>query len=270
MPSQSTPNQHRTVKAGERMFAILETIEELGGVRVSELAEHVDLAKSTVHRYLVTMEECGYLVKEGDMYHVGLRFLELGEYARSRKKAYPMAEPKVAELARETNERAQFIVEEHGAAVYIHRAFGEHAIRTDPGIGKRIPVHATSAGKAILAHMPNIRTEQIIEEQGLASITDYTITNPDELWTELEEVREQGYAINNQENIQGLRAVGVPVIGPADQVLGAFSVSGPIHRMEEERLENELLSLLMGTANELELNLMHGERSNQSRSDLGR
>jgi DNA-binding IclR family transcriptional regulator len=257
MGTQNNPNRHRTVKAGERLFAILETLEAMDGARVSELVEHVDLAKSTLHRYLVTMHECGYLIKEGDVYHVGLRFLEVGEYAKNRKVAYKMAEPKVEELARETKERAQFIVEEHGYAVYLHRKFGEHAVQTDPGIGKRIHVHSTSAGKAILAHRPEPEVEQIIEDQGLPAVTEHTITDPEELWGELADIREKGYAINTQENVKGLRAVGVPVIGPASQVIGALSVSGPSHRLRGERVEDELPSLLLGMANELELNIAH-------------
>lgn len=258
MSSKNVKNRYRTVKAGERLFAILELLEEMDGARVSELAERTGLAKSTVHRYLVTMLECEYLVKEGDTYQIGLRVLELGESVKNRKEAYTLGKEKVRTLAQETNERVQFIVEEHGYAVYLHREFGSQAVRTDPGIGKRVPIHATSAGKAILANLPDAQVDSVIERRGLPTLTEHTIVDPDVLWEELKEIRERGYAINDQENINGLRAIGVPVIGPSGQVVGALSVSGPTHRMQGDWFNNELPSLLLGAANEIELNLAYG------------
>lgn len=161
------------------------------------------------------------------------------------------------ELAAETDERAQFIVEEHGKAVYIHRTFGQHAVRTDPGIGRRIPLHATSAGKAILASMPDEMRSRIIEQTTFGEITNRTITDTNELDRELAQISKRGYAFNREENIDGLHAVGAPVTGPDDTVIGAPSVSGPSHRLTGEWFEEDLPALLLGAANELELNIAY-------------
>lgn len=245
------------VKSAETLFDIVEFVQREGGATVTATADDLGYAKSTVHRHLVTLRDRGYAVKEGETYHVGLRFLDLGEHARNRQRASQLARQKVEELATETEERAQFIVEEHGDAVYIHRAHGEHAVRTAPGIGKRIPLHATAAGKAILASMPESELFRNIELIQFERLTDGTITTEEQLLEELEAVRERGYAFNMQENIDGLRAVGVPIHTPDDGVVGALSVSGPTHRLKGDWFEQGLPDLLLGAANELELNIAH-------------
>lgn len=245
------------IKTTDTVFRILEAIQEMDGGRVTEIAEHLDVTKSTVHRHLSTLKEREYVVKRGDEYEIGLRFLDLGQYAKTQNPAYVKAESKVRELASETDERVQFIVEEHGQAVYVARETGEHAVETDPGIGKRVPLHATAAGKAILAHIPESCLEQIIDEQELPKITSNTITDKEELYEELEIIRDRGYSFNDQENIEGLRAVGVPLIGQNDEVIGALSVSGPTKRFTGDRYKREIPELLMGVANELELNIVY-------------
>jgi DNA-binding IclR family transcriptional regulator len=256
MPDGHDPSDN-TVKTAETLFDIIESVESEDGKTVTSIADELGYAKSTVHRHLTTLAERGYVLKEADQYHVGLRFLALGERARNRDDAYQLAREKVDELAADTNERAQFIVEEHGDAVYIHRALGDHAVRTDPGIGKRIPLHATSAGKAILAHLPEERLLDIVEQTEFSAITDSTITSADRLLEELEGIRERGYSFNRQENIEGLHAVGVPITDGQGEILGALSVSGPSHRLKSDWFEEELPDLLLGAANELELNIAY-------------
>lgn len=244
------------VKTTRTVFEIIEYVKTHNGVKISAIADELDFAKSTVHRHLTTLSDMGYLVEEKDGYYVGLRFLDLGQEARERRKGHELEKDKVEEIANKTGERAQFIVEEHGEAVYLYRTSGEHAVRTDPGIGSRIPLHATAAGKAILAALDDTELFDIIEQTDFDPITRNTITEPDELLAEVEAIRNRGYSFNRQENLQGLNAVGVAVNGP-DAVLGALSVSGPSHRIKGDRFEEALPDLLLGAANELELNIAH-------------
>lgn len=255
MGTKHTPS--RTVQASETTFTILERLKEADGMQLTELADDLDMAKSTVHRYLQTLLGRNYLIKEGDEYHVSLSFLDLGEHARNRKEGYRMAKAKVAELADETQERAQFIVEEHGQAVYVHRKAGSHAVHTDPGIGKRTHLHATSAGKAIMAEWTDERINEYVDEHGLPSLTDNTIIDGEALLDEIDDIRERGYSENHEENIEGLCAVGAAVCNADGEVLGAFSVSGPTNRLTDEWFEQRLPDMLMGFANEIELNLQY-------------
>jgi DNA-binding IclR family transcriptional regulator len=251
----STEEAKSGVKTIERMFTITDGLQELDGARISELSQHTGLANSTIHRHLSTLCEMGYVVKEGDVYQIGLGFLDIGRYARMRKKVYQLAKPKVQELAEETNERCQFVVEEHGWGVYVHVGVGSNAVETDSRIGKRLHLHSTSVGKSILAHLPDERVDEILDEHGLPKRTENTITSRTELNAELDRVRETGVAYNREGNIKGLRSVGTPVLSPSGKIIGALSISGPTHRMKGTKYEETMPDLLLGAANELELNL---------------
>lgn len=248
---------HRHIKALEKAIEIVRAVQELEGARVTELADHLDLPASTVHSHLATLEANEYLVKEGDVYHIGLKFLHHGGYASRRKTGYDMAIEKVHEIAAETRERAQFTVEEHGRLIYIHTATGDHAVHVDARIGKQSLLHASAAGKSILANLPAPRIEEILAAAPLTAVTENTITERARLDDELATIREQGFSFNKEESIEGLRAVGVPINGPDGRVIGAFSVSGPTHRMKGDWFEEEIPDLLLGTANELELNIAY-------------
>lgn len=239
------------------MFTIVSALRELDGARISEVAEHTGLANSSIYRHLNTLKEMGYVVKEGDVYAVGLGFLDIGEYARNRKEVYELAKPKVQELAEETDERCQLVVEENGWAVYLYFATGSNAVETDARIGKRLHLHSTAVGKSLLAHLPERRAENIIDRWGLPAQTENTITDRDELDEELEDVRENGVAYNRGGNTEGLCSVGCPVFAPNGQVVGAISISGPARRMKGEKYHERLPDLLMGAANEIELNLQY-------------
>lgn len=249
--------EKRTVKTTATVFTIIEYLHENDGARLKDLSRDLDLAKSTLHRHLETLTGREYVVKDDGQYRIGARFIDLGQHVRARRPAYEMAKDVVDEIAAETGERAQFIIEEHGWAVYIHRTRGNNAVRTDPGIGKRIQMHQTSAGKSILAHYPRDRVEEILEKRGLAGATENSITTKEEMFEELEQIRERGYAFNDQENISGLRAVGVPILSPTDEVIGALSVAGPTRRLKGERFEDELPNYMLGIANEMELNIAY-------------
>lgn len=246
-----------TVATAETLLEIVEFLEASGGATVTEVADALGYAKSTVHRHLSTLEALGYVVDSPAGYRIGLRFLELGRSAQHRHRGYRLAKDKVEEIADVTGERAQFIVEEHGQAVFVWRSHGERAVRTDPGIGSRLPLYATAAGKAILAHLPEERLADLLAELTLEPVTDATITEREDLLDDLAAIRERGYSFNREENVETLRAVGVPVLGEDGEAIGAFSVSGPTHRMKGDRFEEELPDLLLGAANELQLNITY-------------
>lgn len=244
----------RSVKSVETMFDIVELLVERDGTGVTEISQELDLAKSTVHQQLSTLRSLGYAVNEDDNYYPGLRFLSLGEYTRNRHEVTQKAEPMVEQLANETEERAQFFVEEHERGVYLHISGGERAVQVNRHPGKLRYLHSSAGGKAILAFMDRDRVEEVIDRWGLPAETEHTITDEDELYAELDRITEQGYATNKEESIDGLWSLGVPVLANG-QVVGSFSVSGPRHRLDTEWFREELPNLLRGTANELELKL---------------
>lgn len=257
---QTNDKDSSGVKTVETAFDILELIKELDGLTLGEVAEELGMAKSTAHRHLKTLERREYAVAEGNVYYPGLRFLEFGEFTRTRQAGFNMVRETVDELAEKTDERIQFMVEEHGMGVHLYRAIGSNAIWRNHAIGQRVYLHSIAAGKAVLAYLPEDRVDEIIAQRGLPKLTDRTIATREDLFEELATVRERGFAFNNQETTEGLHAVGVPIMGTDDTVIGSLSASGPAHRFVDEWYEEELPYHLRGAANELELNIAHSNR----------
>ena len=242
------------VKSVETAVRILETLEELDGAGVTELAGEVEIAKSTVHDHLRTLEAKEFVVKDGSKYHVGLRFLDHGGRARKRQKVYNVGKPEIRKLAENTGELANLVVEEHGLGVYIDVARGANAVNLDTYIGKREFLHSTAVGKAILSHLPKDQVDSIVDKHGLPKETERTTTARDELYRELETVRERGFATDKEERLSGLRCVAAPIVLNERDVLGAVSVSGPASRMQDERLESELATEVIRITNIIEVN----------------
>jgi DNA-binding IclR family transcriptional regulator len=245
------------VKTTQRSLDIVETLREMDGARLTELADRLDLPNSTVHNHLSTLMERDYVLKDGDVYRVSLRFLDLGEHARNRRKVYELAKPEIEELADETGEIANLLVEENGWGVYLWSSEGENAVPLDIAPGKHVHLHATALGKCILAHLPEKRVEEIIDRRGLLAETDATITDSDALMEELEAVREQGYAIDDEERLTGMRCIGTTVKSESGNVIGAISVSGPTSAMPMDRLTDSLAEQLEGAANVIELKVAY-------------
>lgn len=245
------------MKSDETLIAITESIKRRGSAGVTELAEELGLAKSTVHSHLTTAEYHGFVVKEDGQYRIGLRFLDLGIHARDNKGIYTVAKSKVQELAEESMERAWCEVEENGLGVFICEAVGERTVNTDARIGKRMPLHCHAGGKAMLAYFPKDRRRAIIDRHGLERRTKHTITDEDELEDVLGAVRERGYSVNRQESILGIHAVAAPVRDNRGKVLGAVSVTGAANRMPEARITGEVSEMVLAAANEIELNFTY-------------
>lgn len=241
------------IATGRRLLAVIEVLATEDGAGVTAVADRLDVAKSTAHAHLRTLLEQRYAVKRDGDYHVGLRFLELGQDAKQPWDRYGFVEQKVEELAEETQLRAQFLVAEHGEAVYVYRSTGRHSVPTDSRVGVRIPLHSVAAGKAILAALPRDRVDEVVDRRGLERRTDETIHDRAELDRELDRIRDRGYALNDGESWEGVQAVGAAIATPDDGVLGGLSVSGSAHRFRPE----DVSDLVMGVANEIELNLRY-------------
>jgi len=248
---QSGDSRH--VQAVENACGIIEVLEERDGAGVTELAEALGLTKGTVHCHLATLEDGEYVVNDDGTYHLSLRYLELGESVRERLGIFDVVRAEVEELADETDEVAQFATEEHGRAVYLEKSTGSKAVQTASSVGARQYLHCIALGKAMLAYMDRDRVEEIVETHGLEKQTENTITDREELFAALETIRERGYAVDDEEFIEGLRCIAAPV-KTTDGVLGAVSVSGPSSRMDGDRFEEEFPNRVIRAANVIEIN----------------
>lgn len=244
---------HRTIRSVEIAFSIVEVLQERNEVGVTELSDETGHAKSTIHSHLRTLEEQEVIVREGDGYRLSLRILDMARHVREQIGNYDVIRDEVEKLAAETGEIAQFGVEEYDRVTYFHKATGDQSVETASRVGKHQPMHSTALGKTILAFRPPERAEETIADLDMPRQTPETITDPTELRAELETIREQGYGIDNEENIEGLRCVAAPV-RTDEAVLGALSISGPSSRFTEDRLHGELADHVQRSANVIELN----------------
>ncbi|QLH81993.1 IclR family transcriptional regulator [Halosimplex pelagicum] len=232
---------------------VLDTLHELGGAGVTELAKELNCSKSTAHRQLTTLYNKEYLVKDGSQYQIGYKCLDLATRVRDQINNYDVISEEIESLAEETGETAQFATEEHGRVVYLYKARGNQGVQTSSNVGTREFFHSTALGKVMMAYMSEERIDEIIDRHGLPAKTEKTVSDRESLMQDLEEIRERGYAIDDEENVHGLRCVAAPVLQD-DDILGAASVSGPSRRMEGERFDEELPNIVTRTANVIELN----------------
>lgn len=243
------------VRTTEKTLALIEQLAEHGSCGVTELASDLDMGKSAVHNHLTTLQKHGYVQKAGEEYQLSLKFLEVGGRIRKSMELYQVAEPEVKSLAAETGELANILVEEQGMGVYLMRAKGAEAVDLDTYAGLRTRLHTTALGKAILAHLPESRIEEIIDHHGLEQKTKKSISTREALFETLDDVRERGYAIDDGERLEGLRCLGAPVRTSSGEVLGAISVSAPASRVSDEDLHGDLPEKVLSAANVIELNI---------------
>lgn len=245
------------VQSAKTAFDLVKTMVELDGTTVTELSEETGKPTSTVHDYLQTLEKEGYVVREGKGYHISSRFLEFGERRRKNMELYQTAKPELERLADETDEHATVMIEESGFGVLLNTVKGRKAVQVDAYGGAKTKLHATAPGKSILAHLPAERREEIISTRGLSARTNYTITSRDELDEELEQIRKQGYATDDQELFEGMRAVAAPLLAPSETVLGAISVYGPVNRLDDQRFTESVPQNVLQAANVIQVNLTY-------------
>lgn len=236
----------QTIKTTETTFKIIGSLQDHQGAKLSDIAHELEISKSTVRNHLMTLRKHGYVVVDDNgIYRLSLEFFDLGERVRNEVSLYKSAIPVINNLAQKTNEKAQVMVEQGGVGYYIYREKGRQGVNTRDG--RRAELHCTSAGKAILAFMDRETAEHIIDKHGLPARTDQTITDRDQFIETLDDIREQGFAFNNEERLNGLRAVGAPVLHD-NTLLGAISISGPTTRVRGERYREELPKLVKQSA----------------------
>ncbi|ELY63183.1 transcriptional regulator, IclR family protein [Natrinema versiforme JCM 10478] len=220
---------------------------------MTELADELGHSKSTIHSHLQTLESEEIIVREEDGYRLSLQVLDMANDVRDQIANYDVIVDAVDELANETGEIAQFGIEEHGHVSYLYKARGNQAVETASRAGGKQPMYSTSLGKALLAFLPSDRQEEIVSKAAFEQRGPKTITDRAGLYEELEATAERGYAIDDEENIEGLRCVAAPVRN-GTSVVGAVSVTGPASRIADDDFHGELAESVQRAANVIELN----------------
>lgn len=245
------------IKAVQTMFHVVEGLRELGKTGVSELAEHLEMPKSTTHVYLKTLEDEGYVINEDGHYRTSLRFLELGGDIRQRLNIFQAVRPQVDDLSTETDEVANLGIEEDGQRVLLYSSEPSEGVFDNSPVGQYTYMHRTALGKALLAQLPDARVDEIIERHGLPSATENTITDQDKLFAEIGQIRARGFSIEDEERRKGIKSLAVPIqYDEKPSPVAAVSISGPKPRIREEEYD-ELLDAIKNAVNVTELRYKH-------------
>jgi DNA-binding IclR family transcriptional regulator len=218
----------------------LQILELLAGEKkrwtTTEISRKLKIPKSTTSYLLHTLLARGYLVREVDgLYRLGMKLLVLGGQALRGIEIREAALPILRRLTAETQTTAHLAVIEGAEAVYIERVPSPGFIQIDTWVGRRMPLHSTSVGKALSAFLPEAEAENLFQIAGLPRFTPRTIVSLPRLMQELRKIRENGVAIDNEENTPGVRCVAAPIFGSNERAVAALSLTGPVQQVTEER-----------------------------------
>lgn len=245
--------RQETLKSVEKALQILETFTiSHSELSVAELEEQLSLPKVSIYRFLRVLLKRGFVMQNPQTrkYRLGIKVFELGSIVLKDMELRKVAFPLIEELSRKSGETVHLGVLDGKEVVSIEGAESGHSLRTSLPIGKRVYLHSTGIGKAILAFLPESEAQSIIQDKGLPGFTPKTITAPPTLHKELRLIKQQGYAVDNEENESGIRCVAAPILDASRHVLASVSISGPSIRITDERIP-ELAKIVIKTNREI-------------------
>ena len=250
------PRDKYHIEALERGLHVLEAFSRKSpSLSMTEIAEQAGLSKSTAFRVAHTLEDLGYLERdpESKRYRPGLKVLRLGFSALNSLEMGQVAQPYLKALSSQCGWTSNMTVRDEGDIVYVARNKTEQILSVDLHLGSRLPAYCTSMGKALLSDLGRQELQALMGAGPYARRGPNTIEDLEELDAALEKVRAQGYAINDEELVAGLRAVAAPVRGHTNEVIAAVNVSVPSVRVSLHELEDELAGLVVATARQISL-----------------
>jgi IclR family acetate operon transcriptional repressor len=226
-----------SVQAIDRALATLAVIAESDGLTLTELAQQAGLAPSTAHRILASLEAHRFVAHDSErgLWVIGVGAFEVGtSFVRNRQLA-GIGRLTMHEMMEETGETINLGVEDDGEVIFISQIESHGALRAYFRAGSRADMHASGVGKALLAQMPDERIRAILHRRGLTRFTDHTLTTAADLFRDLAEARQRGFAVDNEERTLGMRCVAAAIFNEYGEAIAGVSLSGPTVRVTPER-----------------------------------
>ncbi|WP_343208290.1 IclR family transcriptional regulator [Anaerolentibacter hominis] len=245
------------IQSAGRIFHVLETLADTGPAGLMELSDFLALNKSTVHRLLASLIYMGYVTQDSGTgkYMLTFKVVELSRKVLARTDILSLAHPRLERLAGECRETVHLVRRSGSNVIYIDKVepvcVRESAIRMASQVGSLRPLYCSAVGKAILSTLSEPEIRSIWTESHIEKKTEHTITSLPLLLDELNEVRRRGYALDNEENEIGVRCIAASIYDFHGEALYAFSISAPISRMDDARIES-LASYVLAAKKELE------------------
>ncbi|GGO98907.1 IclR family transcriptional regulator [Wenjunlia tyrosinilytica] len=244
------------VQSVDRAISVLEILAQRGEAGVSEVAGEIDVHKSTAFRLLGALEARGLVEQAGERgkYRLGFGIVRLAGAVTGRIDVTQQSRAVCERLAEELGETVNVAVLEAHYAINLYQVRGPAAVTAHNWVGQLTPLHATSSGKVLLAHLPASRRAELLAEAGLERLTPRTITSKAELEKNLALARERGYATTSEEYEAGLNAMAAPIHSRDGETVAALTASGPAYRFTEERMA-ELAPMLLKGAQEISVRM---------------
>ena len=236
------------VSAAVRVLAVLEQLSRQRVIGLEELARKTHLAKPTVYRFLLTLQELGYARRvDGDGWAITMMMFNTGARALDHLDLVSAARPIAEEMSQELGETVHMGVLDGDSAVYVLKIESRYTIRMISRVGRRMPLYCTAIGKVLLAFADDDQRQAALEGVRLLAFTKTTHTSRAALDRELAQVREQRFARDNEEREEDLRCISAPVFDHSGAVVAAISVSWPGFRYERGQ-ESEWIATIQGAA----------------------
>lgn len=235
---EKSRNDHNAaaVQVLKKAVVVLECLSEYPkGLQLKDIVSKTDLNKSTVYRILDTYAGFGYVMQKADgRYRLGYKLFDLTKNLLDND-LIETAKPYLDKLSVDTDQVAHLVIRDGNEGVYIDKVdMSGQSIRLYSKIGSRLSLHCTSAGKVLLAGLPNEEAQEILSKAGLIRHTPFTITSSEALLEDLERVRTRGYALDDMENEENVRCVAAPIKGYMGKTIAAISVSSTILHFRTE------------------------------------
>ncbi len=252
--TKSTPS----LTSVQRVFEVIHLLWETNGAGPSEIATRMEIPKSTAHVYLRTLESTGYVVNQNGEYSLSYKFLSTGSRIKYRSRIYQVSKLELKRLTEATGELVTLVIEEAGQSVILHEEFEDQSLELGIYPGMTLPSHSHAPGKAILAHMSDERLEEFLETRGLPQVTDHTITDRGTLLDELEDIRQQGYAVDWDQQVNGMGLLAVPIIVEGE-LKACLGIAVPTGRMKNESYQRTLLQEAEESADTIRIKYRYGQ-----------
>jgi IclR family transcriptional regulator, acetate operon repressor len=241
------------VQSVDRALSIIETLaEDDEGYRLSDLAVRTGLSPSTVHRLLATLESRRFVQfdRAESKWHVGMRSFTVGASFARRRNFTAQAIPYLRKLRDLTRETANLAVVDDEFIIVLTRMESREIMRSLTKVGGRVAMVTSGVGKAVLATYSDEDVGAVIRHHGMPRLTEKSIVRPSDLFKELEKIRKQGFAIDDEEACMGLRCIAAVIYNDSSEPLAAISVSGMTSRLTDDRLP-EIGQIVRDVAGEL-------------------
>lgn len=244
------------VQSLDRGLAVIRCFSsEHPSLTLSEVAERTGLTRAAARRFLLTLQELGYVGSSGRQFSLRPRVLALGYAYLSSFSVSQIAQPHLEDLAEELHESCSVSVLDGDDLVYVARASANRIMTIALTVGTRLPPYPTSMGRILLAHLPEAELDAYLRRTTMRKLTEHTITDPGELRKVLAEARSRGWAAVDQELEAGVRSIAVPIRDSSRKVVAAINASAHAARVPMRTLEKQFLPRLQEAAQQIDSEL---------------